>query len=156
MGALNVTVPGSVPGDQFTPILFNASLAAAGLTSLSAVTLATTPSTGTYRVTVMANLTQVGTGSGTGLTTIAWNLISQDPNAAAGQTTTAVGTFSTDSANSDTGTLGKVALTSGAQSIVFRSLAGKAIQISTTYVVNGGLTTGPKVQVYAILESLGQ
>jgi hypothetical protein len=103
----------------------------------------------------MADLTAAGAGTGTQATTIAYNVIFQDPNATTTQTVSSVGTFSTDSATNFNGTPGFIAVSAGTQAYVFRASSGTAIQVSTTYVRGGGLTTGPTVRVYAALESLG-
>jgi hypothetical protein len=159
-GLPNVTVPGSNPGDQFDPIIYNLPLAPA-TGALSATTLITVPQTGTYRVSISASLTTIGTGCSSTPAKFVVSLIFTDPNAASATTVT-LATFWTDSGNTYNGTLGPVLLYEAAYgtgfgNIVFRAAAGTAIQISTAVTAAGGSPApGPAVQLIPIIESLGQ
>ena len=145
-----VTVPPTVPGDQWTGAIYNIPLTAQ-ITTSSAVTLITAPSTGTYRITVAASQTVLGVGS-PGTTTFIPTVVFTDPNAS-GTSSQALATFATAATN---GALGPILPgTLGTQSLTFRAKSGTAIQVSVA-VTGGGGTTNPTVQIVPVIESLGQ
>ncbi len=146
--ANNVSLPPRVNGAQSAYVLYNTPLTT-GHASISATTLITTPTTGTYRITYAASLTAVGASCAATSSAVA-NIIYQDPAAASGQTV-ALATFTTTGTN---GTLGTVAETT-VTSFTFRSLVGKAIQVSTTYTAGSMCSPGPNIQITPVLESLG-
>ena len=67
-----------------------------------------------------------------------------------------VSAFATFTAATNNGALGNVALSAGNQSIVFRALAGTAIQLSTTYTAGSSCSPSPSLQLTPVIESLGQ
>ena len=153
------TVPPAQQGAVYDPIVYNAALSAASKTSVAATTLFSPTTSGTFRLAVMCSITAVGGGTGTGASTSAVNVIYQDPNASGAQTDSAVATFTVGASGDSpayTGTAGRAALSTGVQEKTFRAAAGTAIQVSTTYTVNGGLTTAPTLQHFVTLECLGQ
>jgi hypothetical protein len=144
-----VTVPPSIQGDQFLPIVYNTPLPAA-IATMASTALFTIPATGTYRLTLSASQTVLGVGS-PGATTFTPGVTFTDPNAA-GTTTVTMGAFTTGATN---GAVGYIALASGLGTLVFRAKVGTAVSMVNT-VSGGGGTTNPTVVIYPVFECLGQ
>lgn len=215
-----VTTPLPPSGSQFDPIVYNEPLAAA-TASIAATTLITALSTGTYRLSVQASTTVLGSGATTSLGKHAVNAIFTDPatsgigtvntsgtsvtwesgtlfdtqwtgsitingtsytissvnsttsitlTASAGTqtgvvysfnvgsvTVTGFATFTLGSGTNYNGVLGNCPLTAGSNVLVFRALAGTAIQLSTTLTAAGGSPSPePNIVITPVLELLSQ
>jgi len=113
-------------------------------------TAPTIPTVGTtYRFAAYVSQTVLGSGCA-GNSTIAVNVITQDPNAASAQTTAAA-TFTVTT----NGTLGVVPITTELQNpFTFRAKAGTVVQFSTTYTPGGSCSPAPTVQIYPVLEQM--
>jgi hypothetical protein len=131
--------------------IFN-TIPASGTASLGPTTMVTAPTipaTGTrYNFSSYITQTVLGT-SCAGNTTIVLNVIFQDPNAAAPQTT-AIATYTVTT----NGTLGIVPLTANVYSggISFVAKAGTVVQYSTTFTPGGSCAPAPTVQFFPVLE----
>ena len=122
---------------------------AAGTSSITATTMVASvpaqPASGTsYSIQEYFTQTVLG-ASCAGNSTVALNLIFQDPNAASPQTiTVATATVTTN------GTLGRVPITSF-NPFAFIAKPGSAVQYSTTFTPGGSCSPAPTVQVFPTL-----
>jgi hypothetical protein len=148
LGAPTVVAGNTVVGNGIGGIVYNTA-PAAGTSSIGAITMVTAPANANYFFTAYATQTVLGT-SCTGNTTIAVNLVFQDPNAASSQTIQAFGLFTV----TNNGTLGIVpASLSGTANlaIMIRAKSGTVVQFSTIYSLGATCSPGPTVQIFPSL-----
>jgi hypothetical protein len=116
--------------------------------NIVAVTMATVgASNATYRFGWYLQLSVIGSGCG-GVTTVAVNIIFQDPLAVSANTYTFLANIATGN-----GVLGATGTTFFPQ-IEMRVKTATAIQYSTTYGIGSGCSPGPQYVIYPILEQL--
>jgi hypothetical protein len=148
----NVQGAGSV-GNGAPIEIFNTAPAAVVIssTTTTAVTMLASATLGNYMVCFGVDQTVVGSSCAAN-STIQFNYIWQDPNAASAQTVSSgfVPLFTVTT----NGTVGQVPMTSGPACFQIRAKAGTAIQYSTTMTLGGSCSPGPTIQVFPTLYAL--
>lgn len=150
-----VSVPPAKAGDQFSPIVYNQSLAAA-VASISTTTLLSAPADGTYRLSVQGTTTVLGSGA---TSTLGYHTVTAgftDPATGAAAQTFVVGVLTLGTGTNYNGVLGNCPMTTGPGFVVVRCKAGTVISLATTLTAAGGSPAPePNIVITTVVELLG-